>query len=502
MFGFPTRVRQLFGRWIKSKQDLEDHAISDRPLDQAITAFSPGSEVTREGSIHTCVGFAAYEIKAGKAFDIDPLGVAIELSRCRECGNTDIAEEDGATACVACGGQLDAVPLYQPFGFRTRYRTRDYDDTSEGMGIVGFPQLAMRPGEGQVDVVGGMKVERWPEPVRVIRINDNNGALFPLMRLKDGSVVCDDDALYDKPQGFKDEGATRLEPAAIGEIRPTDVVTLTLDQLALHAGVIPTNTKVLPAGLSAIWSFAEVLRRGCQVALDLQPDEIQVGLQPARLNDLETRRIFLADRLENGAGYAPELAEPSQIKEVLEGILGDLTVEYESVAHSDCTESCPDCLRSWDNRRLHGALDWRLALDVAALAAGLPLPTERWLSRAPHLADVFVRAYRAAVPCHVEVAGQLYSIVRDDGKSAVILGHPLWMHSDEHLNETQAESFDILRSDLGILNVAVSDLFVLDRIRPPRLPVAPWTRVTFRLPSRPRSKSSRRRSRTSFWRAV
>ena len=177
------------------------------------------------------------------------------------------------------------------------------------------------------------------------------------------------------------KASTRLEPAAIGEIRPTDVVTLTLDRLALHAGVIPTNTSVLPAGLPAIWSFAEVMRRGCQVALDLQPDELQVGLQPARINDLETRRIFLADRLENGAGYAPELAEPSKIKEVLEGILGELTAEYESVAHSDCTESCPDCLRSWDNRRLHGALDWRLALDVAALAAGLPLPTERWLSR-------------------------------------------------------------------------------------------------------------------------
>ena len=466
MFGFPTRVRQLYGRWIRSKQDLEAHAISDRPLDQAITAFSPGVEVTREGSIHTCVGFAAYSIKGGKASPIDPLGAVIDLNRCRECGNTDLVDEEGVAACVACGGPLESVPLHQPLGFRTRYRTRDYDDTTEGMGAVGFPQLAMRPGEGQIDVVGGMKVERWPEPVRVIRINDNNGALFPLTRLKDGSVVCDDDALYDKPQGFKNDGGTRLEPAAIGEIRPTDVVTLTLDQVALHAGVIPTNTKVIPAGLPAIWSFAEVVRRGCQVALDLQSDEIQVGLQPTRINDFETRRIFLADRLENGAGYAPELAEPSKMKEVLEGILGELAAEYESDSHGDCTESCPDCLRSWDNRRLHGALDWRLALDVAALAAGLPLPTDRWLSRAPRLADVFVRAYRVAMPCHVEVAGELHAIVRDDGKSAVLLGHPLWMHSEAHLNETQAESFDILRSDRGIPNVAVSDLFMLDRIHP------------------------------------
>jgi DEAD/DEAH box helicase domain-containing protein len=311
-----------------------------------------------------------------------------------------------------------------------------------------------------------MRIERWAEPVRVIRINDNGGALFPLIRLGDGTVVSDDDSLYDIPQTFKDEGGVRLDPAAIGEIRPTDVVTLTLDGLALHAGVIPTVGRILPAGLSAIWSFAEVLRRGCLVALDLEPDEIQVGLQPARINDFETRRIFLADQLENGAGYAPELAEPSNVKSVLEGILGGLTDEYESIAHADCTESCPDCLRSWDNRRLHGALDWRLALDVAALAAGLPLPTERWLSRAPRLADVFVRAYGAAVPCHIEVAGELHAIVRDDQKSAVILGHPLWLHSEVYLNQTQAESYDILRTDLGIPHVSVSDLYVLDRIHP------------------------------------
>ena len=65
MFGFPTRVRCLYSRWIKSREDLEAHMVSDRPLDQAIANFSPGSEVTREGAIHTCTGFAAYDIKGG-----------------------------------------------------------------------------------------------------------------------------------------------------------------------------------------------------------------------------------------------------------------------------------------------------------------------------------------------------------------------------------------------------------------------------------------------------
>lgn len=464
MFGFPTRVRDLYDRWIRDREDLDKHTVSNRPLDQAIANFSPGSEVTREGQIHTCVGFAAYEIKAGRANSVDPLGERIDLNRCAECGLTEVVEDNEVPACPACGGALEVVPLHQPLGFRTSYRARDYDDQTEGMGTVGFPQLAMRPGSGSVEVVGAMKVERWEKPVRVIRINDNHGNLFPLVQQRDKSVICDDDAVYGRKMKFDDEGTTRLDRTAIGEVRPTDVVTLSLEGVALHGGVIPTAPYLAPAGTYSMWSFAEIMRRGCQVALDLQPDEIQVGLQPTRVGDFETRRLFLADRLENGAGYAPELGHTTHLKQVLEGILGELTEEYEGPDHADCGESCPDCLRSWDNRRLHGALDWRLALDVTSLAAGLPLPTHRWFGRADRTAELFVRAYGEALKCRVEEAGELLAIVREDDVSAVILGHPLWMHDEKFLNDIQAEAVDVVRSDLGVPRVAVSDLWVLDRI--------------------------------------
>jgi DEAD/DEAH box helicase domain-containing protein len=465
MFGFPTRVRQLYSKWINSRDDLEEHTVSDRPLDQAIANFSPGAEVTREGWIHTCVGFAAYDVMGDRAFPVDPMGERIDLQRCTECGLTEIASEETAPpACTTCGGALERVPLSQPLGFRTSYYPRNYDDMAEGMGNVGFPQLAMRPGSGDVEVVGAMVVERWNDPVQVIRINDNQGKLFKLIQQNNKSVVCDDDSLYERTKTPDEDGATRLDPTAIGEVRPTDVVTLSLEKLALHGGVVPTAPYLAPAGVSAMWSFAEIMRRGCQVALDLQPDELQVGLQPTKVGDLETRRVFLADRLENGAGYAPELSRTSKLKQVLDGILNELVAEYEGPAHSDCAESCPDCLRSWDNRRLHGALDWRLALDVAALAAGEKLPTHRWFSQAPRLTDLFVRAYRVALPSHVEEVGQLHAIIRNDGKAAVVLGHPLWMHDQKYINEIQAEAYDIVRSDLAVPHVALSDLWVLDRI--------------------------------------
>jgi hypothetical protein len=79
------------------------------------------------------------------------------------------------------------------------------------------------------------------------------------------------------------------------------------------------------------------------------------------------------------------------------------------------------------------------------------------------MTDQFVRAYHTAIPCHTEHAGNLCAIVRDDLRKAIVLGHPLWLHDNRFLNETQAEAVDILRTDLHVAEVGVSDLFVLDR---------------------------------------
>ena len=107
------------------------------------------------------MGFAAYDIKAGRAYPVDPLGEAIDLLRCIDCELTEVAGTEDPPACPACAGILQHVPLHQPLGFRTLYYARDYDDLTEGMGTVGFPQLAIRPGSGVAEVTGGMVVERW-----------------------------------------------------------------------------------------------------------------------------------------------------------------------------------------------------------------------------------------------------------------------------------------------------------------------------------------------------
>jgi DEAD/DEAH box helicase domain-containing protein len=466
MFGFPTRVRNLWSHWANSREDVDRYAISSRPLDVAIGNFSPGSEVVYEGEIHTCLGFAAYDVRGNKAIPIDPLGDLFELLRCVDCGDVSSKTTDrSGSSCRVCGGSLEDLPLHQPLGFRTTYFHRDYDDLAESMGSVSFPQLGVHPSDSSPIRVGAMTIERSESLVEVIRINDNRGQLFKLARERNGSVVSADQFLFERKL-TANEGATPLDPTAIGEIRPTDVAVFTLDQVKLHAGVVPTSRDLLPAGLPAIWSFAEMLRLGGQAELWLQPNELQVGLKSVNLHEFQTAKIFLADQLENGAGYAPELGQFDNVTKVLDGILGKLRDKFESEAHRQCTDACPDCLRSYDNRQLHWALDWRLGLDVAALANGDSLPLERWLGQGADRALRFVRAYQAEGTLEVEEVAGLPAIMRRDRTKAVLLGHPLWLHNPAFLNEQQAEAYDVLTTDLGVGKVIVSDLYVLDRMHP------------------------------------
>jgi DEAD/DEAH box helicase domain-containing protein len=467
MFGFPSRVRSLYGGRPRKAAEVDGRVITDRALDIAISAFSPGAQVVKEGVLHTAVGFAAYDIKGPNVIPKDPLGPEIPMRRCAECGIVSISTDESADPCGVCGSPTEVLPLYQPLGFRTDYRRPDFDDLNEPVSSAGLPQLAVDPeGKAIPEVVGSMTV-RVLEQAEVVQVNDNRGRLFPLVRLPDQTLVCSDESLFEDGLKVKVDGAVALPSIAIGDVRPTDVLVLSLDHLSLQGQVIPTSRGVLPSGLSALWSFAEVVRRGCQVSLDVQPDELQVGLQPARINDVRTHRIFIADALENGAGYAPELGRSENLKLLLDDILTDLRGRYESSSHAACTESCPDCLRSYDNRRLHGALDWRLALDVATLAAGHALDTDRWLSRAPQLAESFVRAYSSALACDaVTLSNGLLAIVRKDREKGLVVGHPLWRYEESHLNALQAEALDEMLSDLGVSFGGMTDTWVLQRIPP------------------------------------
>lgn len=457
MFGFPTRVRNLYGNRARTRDGVDRAVVSERPLDMAVSAFAPGAQVVRDGLLHTVAGFAHYEIRGRSAHAIDPLGPPIPVGSCRECGAAPIRPQ--GEECQVCGGPLRVFDLYEPRGFRTSYGPRDYDDETDSSSNAGLPSLSLAGAPSETTEVDAVTL-KVHEQAQVVHVNDNRGSLFRLRRMADRTVVSEDSVF--PPGEPAPESGIALDPAAIGEIRTTDALVVGLDRPQTPGGFVAMSKAVLPAGRGAFWSFAEAIRRACQIALDIDRQELVVGLKPHHVHGIPSAEIFIADALDNGAGYAVELGQPDVFQTILDGARAELTAAWDAREHAaNCTVACPDCLRSYDNRRLHGALDWRLALDMLDLAAGEELKTGRWLQQGQRVADTVVRNIGGAATA--ELVGGLPVLIGQETGKAVILGHPLWRREEECLTDQQKLVYDALRGMNRIRHVGFSDLYELDR---------------------------------------
>ena len=458
MFGFPTRVRNLYEGPAATRRQHENAIVAERPMDLAVSAFAPGAQVVRDGVLHTIAGFAHYDIRGMKAVPADPLGDAIPVGTCYECNST--YTRPAQSKCPICAQELRLLDLYLPRGFRTTYVPKDYDDEMDSASHTGLPALTVVGPPGVRAEVAAVTLEVH-EQARVAQINDNRGALYPLRRLSDKSVVVSDKALLPMTQWVVPPG-TEIGRAAIGEIRTTDALLIRLDRPHVAGGVVPSARQALPGGTAAFWSFAQIIRRACQLALDIDRQELVMGLQARQVNGLRTADVFLADAIDNGAGYAVELGDQARFTRILRDARRELTREWEDPAHAEfCNVSCPDCLRSYDNRFLHGALDWRLALDMLDLAAGEQLKTSRWLDRGSHAAQAFIRANGDWLT--LETIADLPVLANPENGKSLILGHPLWRRDEEHLSSQQLGAFNTLSGKLDPKNVRFSDFYELDR---------------------------------------
>ena len=433
MFGFPTRVRTLYYAEGPGQQALE---VSERPLGQAVSTFAPGAQVTKDGWVYTANGFALYGRRGNSA---NPLRARLAVLRCPSC-NCAWADRSGEgtaiTRCPVCGTGVRQTPMYEPSGFRAHADRTDEQLEDERAPGASRPELGWVEAPEQPLRVG--RLDTWPmDQAQLLTVNDNAGRLYQMERQADGSYVARDP---DGGDGFV---------GAIGEVRVTDALLLMPRGVDLVGDAVATLSSACPSGRAAMFSFAEALRRGCQAELDIEPSEITVGLQGRRVGDTVTNNVYVADTLENGAGYATELGRPARLLSVVEAIADRLRVRWTSADHVSCDASCPDCLRSYDNRHLHPLLDWRLALDVAELSLGRPLAVDRWMGLGVRVAESFVDTFGEALDGGAEVfeSGGLAG-VRSGGR-AVVLTHPLWRADQAGWNKAQRAAMSAL-GDVGL----------------------------------------------------
>ncbi|MEX5256928.1 DEAD/DEAH box helicase [Kocuria arenosa] len=464
MFGFPTRVRPLYSRPLRKASEAEKFTVADRDLRMSVTAFAPGAVVVKDGAEHLAVGFAAYNIVGASARPRDPLGVPLPVHRCEDCGSLDTRPSDQPLDCSVCGEPMRAFSVYQPEGYRTIYSNPDYDDTHITPMYAGYSELSANTELGAQQRLRGISVQLL-EQAEVVSVNDNSRKLFRLSKQSDGSVIALNRDLYRRPlPEFMRTSGADLDDAAIGEVRRTDVLLLGLDSLSLPDGSVATRRQQCPSGYGALLSFAEFLRNAAKAYLDIEQSELEVGLQPTRNGETVSARVFLADALDNGAGYALELGAPATLEHLLRSIQSDTGTRLRCEPHgSACTASCPGCLRNYENRFKHWALDWRLGLDVVDLALGQELDVSQWTDKTSLLIQSFIAGYGAHLQVSEDLVNGIPALVTAEGRgAAVIIGHPLWRHDEANWNPQVKRAASELRGR-EFCEVTVSDTYVLDR---------------------------------------
>ena len=178
---------------------------------------------------------------------------------------------------------------------------------------------------------------------------------------------------------------------------------------------------------------------------------------------IESQIIFVADVLENGAGYASQIGDPVVLKGILENLISVTGARLSNPkVHTDCESSCPNCLRSYENQRIHGLLNWRLGIDFAELALGVAMNESRWLDRGALASQQFTNTFSQQGALVVEhTASGLYAIGRSDKKKVVVLGHPLWRQDPRFFNDVQTSAYDELLA-LGYADVQISDMYLAE----------------------------------------
>lgn len=451
MFGFPTRVRALYGKKPSSLREADAATVSDRALSQAVSMFAPGSKIVKDGRIHTASGFAAFVPDFRGMRPVDPLGPAVEIAVCDECSAHQVGAQDDI--CGICRATMRVIPMHQPAGFKTTYQPRDFDEEQDESPSAGSPTVSLEGVPDRQIHVYGSSISSYDQ-ARLLQLNDNNGRLFGIAREHNYVHAVDAD-LFSDERTWPPNALRATERIAIGEIRTTDVMVVEIESPHVPGGVVPYAPPRAPAGRPAFHSLAEVLRRGAKRLLDIDPQELEFGLYPRPNGSMG---VFMADALDNGAGYAAELAREDNFGRLLTATRGQLTADWESKSHAACASSCLDCLRSYDNRRLHGALDWRLALDMLDLLAGERLKVGRW----------FELGYEAAKGIAATELMPIGFDRTDDGvpflfsaltKRAVLIGHPLWQRDHQHATENQILALDDAQDAAGAVSIQQSDVF-------------------------------------------
>ncbi|MEW6402720.1 MAG: DEAD/DEAH box helicase [Chloroflexota bacterium] len=461
MFGFPTRARLLYHSDPTRGFDWPPEDAVDRDLDIAISQFAPGAETVKDGIVHSAVGVAHYRRFGNRIQEEpNPLGADTLIGTCRHCQAVSLSSAPGTTVCPVCQTpNFTVIPVTQPRGFRTLFDGgRDFDGTFEWT-----PRASRQRTDAEMLPMTAMaNVEFWSDERDVCTVNDNAGQLFQFERLANSESWVTRDAVdyarqHSGAPAPQFDSMTEPHLVGLGSIKRTDILVLGIHNVRPELDLSPLRVE----GRAALYSFGFLLRRAVSVLLDINEQELRVGLRVIRNGQGQViGQIFLSDSLENGAGYCSQFAQPAELERLLRFVAepnGSFLRDILAAHHAGtCQTSCPDCLRDYANLAWHCILDWRLAVDMARLALDSTAPMDFTTPYWQPLVAAATTPYFNALGWLPTMLGGLPAA--RSGSHGEFIVHPLWSDLHPFISQARDEA-----SVAGITQLQPKTMFELVR---------------------------------------
>ena len=384
LFGLPIRNTMLIQsnpnfRPNNSAFPIEKDKI-DRSSDIGIAEFSPNSEIIKDKNVIRSVGVAWPNIKNtwGKKWIFsDECPNSKDLTVCRNCNSIDYGNH---STCRLCGSGAENVTSFN--GWNPHAYLADFGGVKTYQGHVNKEPTSV------MSHPLGLEQAKKPESHlnfhvssyagTLIRLNSNNYKGFTFERINYNSMkgiyLCSDAR---NPNDFethewKTPNVTEeIKNVALMTERKTDI--LLAKPLKWHKELLSGDKESSYKLKAAYLSLAEILGSAIVYREDVESTEISVGIKFDPTEDEFGKKqnlwsIFIADNLDNGAGYSSNYSSKEEFNNLLEYSVKRLESLFTNGTHSSrCFTSCYDCLRSYSNRFFHDDLDWHLGLDLIHL---------------------------------------------------------------------------------------------------------------------------------------
>lgn len=433
-----------------------------RDLEIALREFVPGSSVLRDGYLWYPAGIHSPGIRG--APEPEPMPDPFNFRRCQTCEGVSLHDDE--QPCGNCGhrnwsnwGGNARMAACTPLGF--------YTDGNDVPRSLEREDSWLSPARVESAVVGRALADAHPRILPDTNASLQERTQAELVRYS----VNPDDQQRGGPGawGYIRRGDGRLSlnrnnPLGEGVMLVKRIVT---DQIALGpaaevGGLLQrwqadASTFLGPQDIAvraAYDSAAAILVRVASEELDIEPGELLFDVLPYS-RDTGLPQIVISDRLPNGAGFARWLGGrlPTLLNQIRDydhpERMPDFVRQFfdgHSKHAEQCDRSCYSCLRSYQNRRIHGMLDWRLGLDLLAMLAGAGQGEIGWGGGAPWWAPGFrdnrLRPQALAIIARHGTSAQkqqptalvgdrLVAVEARDNRWFVV-GHPLWDPAELH----------------------------------------------------------------------